>query len=166
VGWGLGSATGNYEHALLWNGTAASVVDLHPAGFSDSNATAVSGAGQVGYGYSEGSNHAFLWSGTAASALDLHPFLSDLGPVFTDSTATAIDDNGTIVGIATDADFHDYAVMWTPVPESGVQGDYNNDAVVDAGDFVVWRKYNGTSFHLTKAGLRHPAQCQNRMEQF
>ena len=38
------------EHALLWNGTAASVVDLNPAGFYSSRANSVSGANQVGWG--------------------------------------------------------------------------------------------------------------------
>ena len=29
-----------------------------------------------------------------------------------------------------------------------VEGDYNNDGVVDPGDYLLWRKKNGTSFHL------------------
>jgi hypothetical protein len=37
-------------HALLWRGTAASMVDLHPRGFVSSMATAVFGGQQVGMG--------------------------------------------------------------------------------------------------------------------
>ncbi len=31
---------------------------------------------------------------------------------------------------------------------AGVPGDYNNNGIVDTGDYVVWRKYNGTAFQL------------------
>jgi hypothetical protein len=67
------------QHALLWSGTAASAVDLHPtnlAGFDSSTADGVSGSQQVGYASGSGTsgkNHALLWTGTAASAVDLHP---------------------------------------------------------------------------------------------
>src|SRR5262245_7945771 len=60
----VGRARGNdfYGHALLWNGTSESVVDLHPAGFVYSEARGVSGASQVGFG--AGPGHALLWNGT------------------------------------------------------------------------------------------------------
>jgi hypothetical protein len=31
---------------------------------------------------------------------------------------------------------------------AGLDGDFDGDGVVDAADYVVWRKMNGTSFHL------------------
>jgi len=34
VGQGSGSATGGNGHALLWNGSAASYIDLHPSVFT------------------------------------------------------------------------------------------------------------------------------------
>ena len=34
VGYGYSPATGNPAHALLWNGSAASYVDLNPSGVS------------------------------------------------------------------------------------------------------------------------------------
>jgi hypothetical protein len=191
VGYGYGSATGGYSHALLWRGTAASVVDLHPAGFnwstaqavsggsqvgtashsvsplgdthailwsdtaasavdlhpagfSSTGATGVSGAGQVGVGRGTatgGNTHALFWKGTAAGVVDLHPFVSGLGPTFTHSYATGIDDNGSIVGYAISGS-RSYAVLWKP--ESDLLGDYNDDNVVDAADYVVWRKTDGT----------------------
>ena len=57
------------QHALLWRGSAASVVDLHPRGFVGSFAMAVCGGQQVGYG----DGHALLWRGSGASVVDLHP---------------------------------------------------------------------------------------------
>ncbi|MGA2582381.1 MAG: PEP-CTERM sorting domain-containing protein [Tepidisphaeraceae bacterium] len=70
------------DHALLWSGTAASVVDLTPTNASleitDSVAYGVSGGQQVGYGWggdgiSQVANQALLWTGSAASAVDLGP---------------------------------------------------------------------------------------------
>lgn len=40
-----------------------------------------------------------------------------------------------------------------PPPEaSGVAGDYNNDGVVDAADYTVWRDHNGQAFQLWNEG--------------
>jgi len=63
-------------HAIMWSGTAASAVDLHPAsGFQNSFAMAASDSGQAGYGYSTVSarDQALFWSGTAASKVNLQP---------------------------------------------------------------------------------------------
>ena len=64
VGLGYATATSNF-HALLWTGTAASVVDLHgllPGSPTTSSANAIdiygNVAGTAGYG---GSNHAVVW---------------------------------------------------------------------------------------------------------
>src|SRR5438105_4895891 len=51
-GSGNGTGTGSPTHALLWSGTAASVVDLHTPGLpfnSSSEVRGVSGNTQVGY---------------------------------------------------------------------------------------------------------------------
>ena len=67
------------RHALLWHGSAVSVVDLHPHGFAQSAAFGTNGEEQVGSGVTVGGNigdgpfHALLWRGTAASVVDLHP---------------------------------------------------------------------------------------------
>jgi hypothetical protein len=107
------------SYALMWSGTAASVVELHPPGFDSSTAIGVSGGAQVGYGRGPATvdvDHALLWNGTAASMVDLHPFLTGLGPNFTTSRAIGIADNGAIVGEAT-AGNTTYAVLWEPIPE-------------------------------------------------
>ena len=59
--------------ASLWSGTAASWVDLNPAGSTQSSAYAVSGGQQAGLATVGGAFHASLWSGTAASWVDLNP---------------------------------------------------------------------------------------------
>src|SRR5439155_15375463 len=76
-----------YVHALLWFGSASNVVDLHPSGFTSSEATGASGGQQAGYGFALGAVvglHALLWSGTASSVVDLQPSR------FSDSVASGI----------------------------------------------------------------------------
>jgi hypothetical protein len=67
-------------HAMLWSGTAASAVDLSPAGTWDSIAYAVHAGTQVGTATTTGASggpayRAYAWTGTAASAVNLHSFL-------------------------------------------------------------------------------------------
>jgi hypothetical protein len=69
VGGGAGTATGNLPHALLWSGTAESVVDLHPflAGlpinFTESNAAAIASDGSIVGTAGDGiSTYAVLWT--------------------------------------------------------------------------------------------------------
>lgn len=72
----IAGSGGSPEHALLWKiGQLQTPVDLNPAGFSYSEAYAVSGKLQAGYAYSSATNsdHAVLWRGTAWSAKDLTP---------------------------------------------------------------------------------------------
>ena len=121
---GTGDVTSPFSgarHALLWHGTAASVIDLQPAvGFTHTDAVAVAGNLQVGSGdgaATAGNQHALLWSGTAASVVDLHSLLIGLGPDFVNSYASDVDPNGMIVGYAFDANSVEYPVIWTPVPE-------------------------------------------------
>lgn len=72
VGMGISNVDGQ-QHALLWTGTAASVVDLSagPAGIG--YATATDGAQQVGVVSGAIGGDAALWSGTAASFVNLNP---------------------------------------------------------------------------------------------
>ena len=99
------------NHALLWFHTAASVVDLHPAGFDQSYATGVSEMKQAGYGVLAGNSHALVWSGTPGSAIDLHAFLP---AGFIASQATGVDTGGSITGIAFTATGR-RAILWVPV---------------------------------------------------
>ncbi len=116
VGIGSGPVTGDAEHALLWNGSSASAVDLHPVGFGFSNASGASGNTQVGYGFATGQGiHALLWNGSAASAIDLHP----VG--FSYSFALGVFGNtqvGLGLGIATGNQRH--ALLWNGSSASAI----------------------------------------------
>ncbi|MBZ5557596.1 MAG: hypothetical protein LAO77_10025 [Acidobacteriia bacterium] len=61
-----------FAHAAAWFGTAASMVDLHPAGYSSSSALATDGVRQGGWISLDGkATTAALWSGTAASLVQM-----------------------------------------------------------------------------------------------
>jgi hypothetical protein len=115
-GVGLGDSPG--RHALLWKGSAASVVDLHPlhlSGIMDTQALGVSGSQQVGVANAVvGSSRAMLWNGSAASAINLHP----VGYVSSLARAT----NGAMqVGYARRPfDLNTHAMLWLGSYDSAV----------------------------------------------
>ena len=120
AGYGSGPATNYFDHALLWNGTAESAIDLNPVGFESSYASDVAGGRQVGSGagfVTNGNTHALLWNGTAQSVVDLHVSLLALGTQFSSSFASSIGENGNIVGFAYTLDGVGQAVLWIPIPE-------------------------------------------------
>jgi hypothetical protein len=119
VGWGDG-------HALLWEDSAESVVDLHPAGFDYSWAFATSGSQQVGSGDVTGGDwHALVWEGTPESVIDLHSFLP---PGSMESEALGIDSSGNIVGF-----FDGGAILWIPALDTLELLDPNGGEVLVAG---------------------------------
>lgn len=137
VGYGSGPGTGAFpvpgtpfhDHALLWHGSPASVVDLNPPGFIISYAYATNGEEQVGTGSgpaTHGEGHALLWHGSAASVVDLHTFLP---PGFVRSAALAIDAAGDVVGSASTVigpAGDDYAILWKRnVPKPGTSPEQN-----------------------------------------
>lgn len=64
--------------AALWKGSAASYQNIHPAGFSRSEARATDGNQSVGYGAPlAGGLDALLWQGSPAVATDLNPAGAD-----------------------------------------------------------------------------------------
>ncbi len=75
VGYAQSSATnGAPYNAYLWMGSAGNSVNLHPAYYLSSAASATDGSQQAGYATaSPGEAHAMVWFGTAASAQDLNP---------------------------------------------------------------------------------------------
>ncbi len=116
---GLGAPGGSVREALLWSGTASSAVNLQPSGFTNSEAFAVSGNQQVGYGTKltgvSSTAHAIVWSGTAASAVDLNP----AGFAYSEAQAT----NGVQqVGISkvTSASATTNAFLWSGSAASAV----------------------------------------------
>jgi hypothetical protein len=112
------STTSPYR-ALLWAGTAASAVVLHPSGFTHSFAEGVSGSEQVGYAFNtlqgDGYSRALLWRGTAASVVSLHP----AGYLATTAYAT----NGTNQigsGGPPDYPYANHALRWSGTANSVV----------------------------------------------
>lgn len=108
------------EHAAVWRGSAASVVDLHPNGIGceRSYGNDTDGNRQVGYGYFPASSNtspyrALLWSGTAQSAVVLHP------PGFSHSFAEGISGNEQ-VGYAYNVfgDGYSRALLWHGTAQS------------------------------------------------
>jgi hypothetical protein len=104
--------------ALLWCGTADSVVVLHPIGFRQSAVRDVWGNYQVGVfdttqvGFAsisagvESESHALMWRGNADSVVDLHP----IG--YSDSSARDVWENTQVGwGIST-ADLNLHALLW------------------------------------------------------
>jgi hypothetical protein len=101
--------------AMLWHGSEASAVNLHPAGVTDSYAYATSGASQVGYGLLPGRlrAHALLWHGSADSVVDLHP-----AEYFSSSAAGVDGDFQVGDGIASSGLYH--AMLWNGTAASAV----------------------------------------------
>ncbi len=107
-----------YPHAMLWtalNGDSA--VDLHPAGFLDSQITALNNSTEVGYGRvvgdHTGNTHALLWTDRNSGVVDLNNFLP---AHYISAEADGIDSSGNVVGWAKDSitgNFH--AVEWLAV---------------------------------------------------
>ncbi len=131
VGYGSSPAFGptptppqSIYHALLWSGTADSIVDLNPSGFVFSSASATDGNQQVGFVVTVPRMnilHAMLWSGTAASAVDLNP--SGFGY----SRALGVG-GGQQVGLGIvngGLQFQFHALLWAGTANSGV--DLNPD---------------------------------------
>ncbi|HEY2015821.1 MAG TPA: hypothetical protein VGH38_20100 [Bryobacteraceae bacterium] len=99
-----GSQQGGWAsgHAVMWSGSAASMVDLNPPGYFDSRVTGMAAAFQVGDGWLGGAanspgavRHALLWRGSALSVVDLNQYLpaSILG-----AAIDGVDIDGNIVG--------------------------------------------------------------------
>jgi hypothetical protein len=132
---------------MMWTGTAASWVDLHPSailGVSSARysvALAANATQQVGYGRSASAtaslDRAFVWSGTAASVVNLHSYLPG---GYVESWAYGIDASGNVVGRARDG-AGDHAVMWKVlVPEPGTC------AALAAGLLAIRRRKRARSY--------------------
>ncbi len=121
VGYGYVSGTSN-DQALLWDGTAASAVDLNPSGYNFSEALSTNGAFQVGYGSVPGqiSDRALLWAGTAGSVINLQTLFPSVDSL-TASVADDIDSSGNIYGFANNNVGGFFAVEWSPVPEPATE---------------------------------------------
>lgn len=106
------------ERALLWHGTAESVIDLHPDAFISSRANDVWNNQQVGSASVNSDlilsvSHAVLWYGSAETCVDLHPD----GFLYSEAYAVC---NGQQVGSG-HLDFSlnsGHALLWSGTAES------------------------------------------------
>ena len=105
-----------FGSAVLWSGTAGSVMGLDYSGFSPLQARGISDSQQVGYGLKSGINsHALLWRGTASTVLDLNP--SGFTVSFASGTS-GIQQVGHGSGPATANNYH--ALLWSGTANSVV----------------------------------------------
>src|SRR4051795_4058184 len=147
---GFSRTTGNSRyHAFLWtptvpNGTSGTMQDLTTLGGLNSFSYNVGSDGRV-VGASEVTTtsdhtHAFLYkSGTGI--IDLNTKI-DHRSGWELLDAADITDAGQITGQGQFAGAY-HAYLLTPVP---IPGDFNGNGVVDAADYVTWRKGLGTTF--------------------
>jgi len=152
---GLATNSAGKLHAMLWNGTAASAIDLHPPGLtlptSSSRAYGVSSTNQVGYAIADGisgSPHATLWSGTGASAVDLHPMN------FIDSIAHGVS-GGKQVGSGT-SNFggNSHAILWSGTAASAVDLNPSN-FITSSGYGISGGKQAGYGFPSSNSSHWH-----------
>jgi probable HAF family extracellular repeat protein len=135
-------------HAYLWtpttpNGTSGTMQDLATLGGLNSYSYSVGAGGHV-VGASEveitsDDTHAFLHT-SGSGMVDLNSLIDPLsGWELLD--ASAINDAGQITGQGLIGGAY-HAYLLTLI--QSIPGDFNNNGVVDAADYVVWRKNGGT----------------------
>lgn len=120
-----GQKTARFTYATVWNGTAASAVNIHPYAsnadgtpFAHSYATSVSGSYIAGYAADASKigtpayYRAIVWD-ASFQATDLSAFLP---AGFVGSQALSVDSQGNIAGVMTKADGTRHAVLWMPNP--------------------------------------------------
>jgi probable HAF family extracellular repeat protein len=146
TGWSL-TTDDEATHAFLWTpaipgGISGMMHDLETLGGLNSYGYNMNASGHV-VGMSEvdievsSNSHAFLYT-SAAGMVDLNTLIDPLsGWELLD--ASDINDAGQITGQGLINDEY-HAYLLTPI----IPGDFNRDDTVDAADYVVWRKSNGS----------------------
>jgi probable HAF family extracellular repeat protein len=170
VGSASGPATGGTVHAFLWNGSAASAVDLNPLGFDFSYAEAADGSTQVGHGGNSvvGASHALMWNGTAGSAIDLNPprfpnsaavgvsGLSEVGygwdPAVGDSSTHALLWNGTAAS-ALDLNPAAFGSSYANAVSGASQVGYGSGPLFNISHALLWHDTAASAIDLHPAGF-------------
>ena len=142
AGFGL---IGGSDHALLWSGTAASMLDLNPSGASQSQIWGSMAGKQFGYATFAGSDHAMMWSGTAASTVDLNP------SGFTSSHGRGISATNQ-VGDGTSGFGSAHAMLWTGTAASAV--DLNPTGFQSSSGWATTGARQ-IGYGLTNSGFNH-----------
>jgi hypothetical protein len=85
-------------------------------------------------------------NGSTISTVYFYGTVSGTGSVSPDTSFTGLNNLGQVAFAFTLADGTDGVAIWTK--SVGVPGDYNENGVVDAADYVLWRKNNNTAVTL------------------
>jgi hypothetical protein len=104
---GGGSRTYFIPHAVTWQGSAISAVDLNPTGMYESVVNGIWGVQEVGWASTAlfASPHAQLWKGASPAAIDLNP------AGFSGSEAVGVQ-AGYQVGYGSAPNYATHALMW------------------------------------------------------
>jgi hypothetical protein len=171
---GFGYEPGNpFTRALLWHGSAQSVVNLHSPEYESTTAVDVDGATQVGRAITSDSMHAVMWSGSAESLVDLHP----AGYGWSEAVGAG---GGVQVGEAGPGPGYPNsprAIMWTGTAASAVSlhpagydrsGAYDADAgrqvgeafrnfntPLEKGEAILWSGSAASAVSLHPSGYAH-----------
>jgi hypothetical protein len=106
-----------FAHAGIWQGSAASWVDLHPSAIArHSFANATDGVHQYGFVelLSNGSDHAAMWSGTAASFADMNP------PSATASSILGVAGGQQAGSASYPGSLNEHATLWFGTAQSAI----------------------------------------------
>jgi len=95
------------KSAALWNGSSASFVNLHPAGFSSSTCNGADGGVQGGTVTLGSNTFASIWSGTAGSWTSLHP------AGHSDSAILDVSGNSRVGVVFAIGSFNPRAALWS-----------------------------------------------------
>jgi len=118
---GYAASLGGSFHAMLWAGNASSGVDLNPAGFISSQATAITNGFVAGQATDTTQNtHAVVWTlaNGNVTSLDLDNYIPSSygGPNITmNAYATGVDSHGDVGGYIQLTDTTTYASTTVPV---------------------------------------------------
>jgi hypothetical protein len=149
---GISGLFNERNYALLWSGSAASVVNLNPPGYLSSIATRIVGDWVIGEGYdSSNQHHALLWDlSTSPSTVTDFQAASDAAGV-SRATPWNISSSGDIVGVNVTVTnpgppperFYT-PVLWTPATPR-LPGDANLDGKVSFADFQILERNYGSN---------------------
>jgi hypothetical protein len=120
-GFGIQNFDG-HQLGLVWTSPAGTLVNLNPAGKTDSFVIGTNGPQQVGWAFSNSPQNstpqqAYLWNSTAASAVNLHP----QNPDFVSSEAIATDGIHQVGDAVSASGAHNpHAMLWTGSAASAV----------------------------------------------
>ena len=119
-----GNKTARFNYAMVWSGSAASAVNIHPGApvnsttvLAQSYALGMAGGAIVGYGVPSTvagvttQPHALVWD-QSLTAVDLNAFLP---AGFVGAIAYSVDAQGQIAGFMNTADGRRHAALWVPV---------------------------------------------------